>query len=109
MEVENYNKNKRSIKSIRSIIITAVVSCLLTGIGVLTVCKIKSAEDGAVSQKKSVSYTDMFKNKGNAHSTETLNVNEDNPLNHLKLLKEDMEAFRALMEEVMKESFVTET
>jgi hypothetical protein len=107
METKDSNKNRT--RSRRSMIITVVVSCLLTGIGILTVSKIKFTHDNAESYKNSASYTDIFENEDNTYSKDSLKVNDDNPLNHLKLLKEDMEAFRALVDEVMKESFVTET
>ncbi len=40
--------------------------------------------------------------------TET-NINENDPLIHLKMLQKDVETFRALMEEVKNELFVTKT
>jgi flagellar basal body-associated protein FliL len=106
MEEEKSKKNQRSV---RNIIIIAVVSCLLIGIGALTVCKTRSAEDNAVSLKRSASHTDMFESADETYTSESSNANENNPLIHLKLLQKDVEIFKALMEEVKKELFVTET
>ena len=99
---------KKNRKSVRSVTIKTVVLCLLIGIGVLVVYKTKST-DNTATLKMSTSQTDIFGNEDSTYTTETFNADDDNPLNHLRLLQKDVEEFKALMEEVKRELFATET
>ena len=88
--------------SIRSIIIITIVSCISFGLGYYTVGKVNMANE----------HPDTIKRIGTdvkiLEDMDTTNNNEDDPLIHLKMLQEDVETFKALMEEVKNVLFVTD-
>tara|TARA_Y100000310_G_scaffold317728_1_gene370945 strand:+ start:2193 stop:2492 length:300 start_codon:yes stop_codon:yes gene_type:complete len=88
--------------NIKSIIIIAVVSCISFGLGYYTVGKVNMANERPGTIKRIGTDVKILEDM------DTTNNNEDDPLIHLKMLQEDVETFKALMEEVKNVLFVTD-
>ena len=88
--------------NIKSIIIITVVSCISFGLGYYTSSNSNTANEHPDTIKRISTDVKILEDM------DTANNNEDDPLIHLKLLQEDVETFKALMEEVKNALFVTD-
>ncbi|MFQ5685234.1 MAG: hypothetical protein ACE5GV_01105 [Candidatus Scalindua sp.] len=95
-------------KNIKNIIIITIVSCISFGLGYYTACNVDMADSYSDAIKR-VSTDVKISEDIDTNNTDMIDNNEDDPLIHLKMLQEDVETFKALMEEVKNELFVTET
>lgn len=96
--------------SVKSIIVTTVVSCLCFGLGLFTAYKVNMERWQYVSISKIGTDVQMpGKEDVTPAGTNMVDKDENDPLFHLKMLQEDVEIFKALMEDVKNELFVTET
>jgi len=90
----------------KNFIILAIVICTSFGLGYYTSGNVDTV-NGQPDTVKRIS-TNVQKS-GNIKATSSTNRinNDDDPLIHLKMLQDDVETFKALMEEVKKELFVS--
>ncbi len=94
---------------LKNIIILTIVASLFFALGLYTNHKTKTAnEQSTVTVANEDVFDTAEKTAVPGEAAET-NINENDPLIHLKMLQKDVETFRALMEEVKNELFVTET
>ncbi len=91
----------------KNIIILTAVGCFSFGLGLYTDYKVnKVNEQSLVISNVDNDLETVEKTVDSDGMTET-NTNENDPLIHLKMLQKDVEVFKALMEEVKKELFVS--
>jgi hypothetical protein len=95
-------------KRIKKIITIMIVSCLSFVLGLYTFHKANEGKE-AILTNSGDTHLKTSEKKIAPNNTNALDVNEDDPLMHLKMLQKDVETFRALMKEVKKELFLTKT
>ena len=93
--------------NIKSIIIITVVSCLSFGLGYYTSGNINITNEHSDTIKRISTDVKILEDIDTTNNTDMVD-NEDDPLIHLKMLQEDVETFKALMEEVKNVLFVTD-
>ncbi len=96
----------RKVK-IKSFIILAIVICVSYSLGYYTSCNLDTVSGHSDPVKKISTNVQKPGNMKATSSTDRINNSEDDPLIHLKMLQDDVETFKALMEEVKKELFVS--
>ncbi len=93
--------------TIRNIIILTIVASLFFVFGNYTDFKVnKPNKQSLVISNDDTDLGTVEKTVNSGSMTES-NTNEKDPLIHLKLLQKDVEVFKALMEEVKNELFVS--
>ncbi len=92
---------------IKSFIILAIVICISFGLGYYTSGNVNTVNIHPDSVKRISTDVQKPGNMNAANSTDKIISSEDDPLIHLKMLQDDVETFKALMEEVKKELFVS--
>lgn len=96
----------RKVK-IKSSIILVIVICISFGLGYYTSVNVNTVNRQPDSVKRISTNVQKPGNMNAANSTDKIINSEDDPLIHLKMLQDDVETFKALMEEVKKELFVS--
>lgn len=94
-------------EKIKSFIILAIVICISFGLGYYTSGNVNMVNGQPDPVKKISTNVQKPGNMKATSSTDMINTNEDDPLIHLKMLQDDVETFKALMEEVKNELFVS--
>ena len=93
--------------TIKNIIILTIVASLFFVLGIYTDYKVnKTNEQSLVISNYDTDLGAARKTVDSDGMTKT-SINENDPLIHLKMLQKDVEVFKALMEEVKKELFVS--
>ncbi len=96
-------------KIIKKIIPIMIVSCLSFILGLYTFHKSNERKERSIQTNRDNAHLKASEKTVSPNSTNTLDVSEDDPLIHLKMLQKDVETFKALMKEVKKELFLTKT
>jgi len=91
----------------KSFIFFAIVICISFGLGYYTSVNVNTVNGQPDTVKRISTNVQKPGNMNATSSTEKININEDDPLIHLKMLQDDVETFKALMEEVKNELFVS--
>jgi len=91
----------------KNFIILAIVICTSFGLGYYTSDNMDTVNGQSDTVKRISTNVQKSGNIKATSSTNRINNNEDDPLIHLKMLQDDVETFKALMEEVKKELFVS--
>jgi hypothetical protein len=94
---------------IKNIIILTVVACFSYGLGIYNYYKVSRINEQSIVISHNVTDLKTPDKAGSPNGMTDANINEDDPLIHLKMLQKDVEIFKALMEEVKNELLVTKT
>ncbi len=94
---------------IKKIITIMIVSCLSFLLGLYAFHKTNERKEQSILTNRDNTHLKASGKAASPNNTNTLGANEDDPLIHLKMLQKDVETFKALMEEVKNELFVTKT
>jgi len=93
---------------IKSFITVAIVFCISFGLGYYTAYKINAVNERPDAIKRISTNVQILKSMDTTSNTNKAGNSEDDPLIHLKMLQDDVKTFKALMEEVKNELFVTD-
>ncbi len=86
-----------------------IVSSLSFSLGLYAFYKANERKEQSILTVKEDTHLKTPEKSVSPNNTNTLDINEDDPLIHLKMLQKDVETFKALMKEVKKELFLTKT
>ena len=92
---------------IKSFIILAIVAGISFGLGYYTSGNVNRTNEHHGTTKKISSIVHKPERVKTTGNTDNVNTNENDPLIHLKMLQKDVEVFKALIEEVKNELFVS--
>jgi len=96
-------------KRTKKIITIMIVSCISFILGLYTFHIANERKEQSIITNRDKTHVQASKKKISPNNINSLDVNEDDPLIHLKMLQTDLETFKALMKEVKKELFLTKT
>ena len=95
--------------TINNIIILTAVACFSYGLGIYNYEKVSKINEQSIVISHNITNSKTPDKTGAPNGMTDANINEDDPLIHLKMLQKDVQIFRALMEEVKNELLVTKT
>jgi hypothetical protein len=93
---------------INNIIILTIVASLFFVLGIYTDYKVNMTNEQSLVISNYDTDLGAARKTVDSDSMTKTNINENDPLIHLKMLQKDVEVFKALMEEVKKELFVSD-
>lgn len=93
----------------KSIIVITVVSCISFGLGCYTSGNANTTNEHPDTINRISTDVKILEEMDTTNNTDVVENYKNDPLIHLKMLQEDVETFKALMEEVKNELFTTET
>ncbi len=95
--------------TISNIIILTVLGCFSFGLGLYTDYRVNMAKEQSIVISYDIKELKTPDKTVFPNGKPDNNTGNDDPLIHLKMLQKDVETFKALMEEVKNELFVTKT
>jgi len=94
--------------NLKSIITVAILFCISFGLGYYTACNVNTVNGHPDTIKRISTNVQILESMDTTSNTNKVGNNEDDPLIHLKMLQDDVETFKALMEEVKNELFASD-
>lgn len=92
----------------KNIITVTAIACMAFVIGYYTACNANIASEYSDNFKRISTDTKTQESVDTAGNVEMVGNSKDDPLIHFKMLQQDVETFKALMEDVKNELFVSD-